>query len=103
MHQAGHVVGGVQGEAHLHQQTEVVGGYVGVGTADDLAFLQPLFTDGTQDTQRFHCHLGVEDVVNDSFELERVVGEGHQLGGVGTRHVEGVRELCQKVKVRSVQ
>ena len=72
----------VESEAHLHQEAEVVRGNVRVGTADDLPLLQPVVTYWTQDTKRLHCQLGVEDVVNDSFELERVVGEGHQLGGV---------------------
>ena len=93
MHQAGHVVGGVQGEAHLHQQTEVIRGNVGVGAPDDFPLLQPLVTDGSENAQRLHGQFWIENVVNDSFELERVVGEGHQLGGVGTGHVERVREL----------
>ena len=64
-----------------------------MGTPDDFPLLQPLVTDGSQNAQRLHGQLGIENVVNDSFELECVVGEGHQLGGVGTGHVERVREL----------
>ena len=64
-----------------------------MGTTNDLSFLQPLFTDGTQDTQGLHRGLGIENVVDDPLELEGVVGVGHQLGRVGAGHVEGVGEL----------
>ena len=65
-----------------------------MGTANDLSLLQPFLTDRTQDTEWLHGGLGEEDVVNDTLELERVVGVGHQVRGVCTGHVEGVSELC---------
>ena len=66
--------------------------------ADDFPLLQPVLTDGAQNAQWLHGQFWIENVVNDSFELECVVGEGHQLRGVGTGHVERVRELCKKWK-----
>ena len=71
----------------------MVRGYVRVRATDDLPLLQPLLRDRTENAQGLHALARIENVVNDSFELESVVGEGHQLGGVGTGHVEGVREL----------
>lgn len=98
VHEAAHTGGChriviIQCQPHLHQQTEVVTGDVGVRTSDDLSLLEPLLTNGTQNAERLHRVLGVEDVVDDALEVEGVVGVGHQLGRVGTGHVEGVGEL----------
>ena len=68
-------------------------------TTNNLPFLQPFFTDWPQNTERFHGVLGIEDVVDDSLELECVVGVGHQVWGIGAGHVEGMSELCQEKKL----
>ena len=70
-----------------------------MGTTNDLSLLQPLLTDGTQDTQGLHRGLGIENVVDDPLELEGVVGVGHQVWGICTGHVEGVSELLVIVGV----
>ena len=105
MHEAAHTGGGhrigigLQCQPHLHQEAEVVTGNVRMRTSDDLSILEPLLTDGTQDAKRLHRGLGVEDVVDDALEVKGVVGVRHQLGGVGTSHVEGVSELLVIVGV----
>ena len=78
-HRLGSGTGTVHCQPHLHQQGEVVRWYVRMRTTNNLALLEPLLTDGAQDTQWLHGGLGVEDVVNNSFELECVVCIGHQL------------------------
>ena len=70
-----------------------------MGTTNDLSLLQPLFTDGTQDTQGLHRGLGIENVVDDPLELEGVVGVRHQVWGICTGHVEGVSEFWNKTKL----
>ena len=93
----GHLGTGAPGalhcQPHLHQQTKVITRDVRVGTSDNLPLLQPLLAYRPQDPERLHCVLRVEDVVDDALEVEGVVGVGHQLGGVGAGHVEGVGEL----------
>ena len=62
-------------------------------TADNLALLQPLLRDRAKDAQGLHALAGVEDVVDNAFEVVGVVGVGHHLRGVGGGHLEGVDEL----------
>ena len=71
----------------------MVRGYVRVRAADDLPLLQPLLRDRTENAQGLHALAGVEDVVDNAFEVVGVVGVRHQLGRVGAGHVEGVGEL----------
>ena len=104
VHEAAHTGGChriviIQCQAHLHQQTEVVTGDVGVRTSDDLSLLEPLLTNWTQNAERLHRVLGVEDVVDDALEVKGVIGVGHQLGRVGTGHVEGVGKLLVILRV----
>merc|ERR1719239_1886306 len=68
-------------------------------TANNLALLQPFFRDRAKNAQRLHALARVEDVVNDAFEVVRVVGVGHHLGGVGGRQLERVDELLLIVAV----
>ena len=50
---------------------------MGIRAADDLVLLQPVQAHGTQETQRCHKVRTVEDVVDDSLEIEGVVGAVH--------------------------
>jgi len=83
----------INSESHLHQETKMVTGNVWMRTTDYLSLFEPFLTDGSKNSERFHGGLGVEDVVNDSLELKGVVCVWHQLGRVGTGHVEDVCEL----------
>ena len=71
----------------------MVRGYVRVGATNDLPLLQPLLRDRTENAQGLHALAGVEDVVDNAFEVVGVIGVGHHLRGVGRRHLEGVDEL----------
>ena len=71
----------------------MVRGYVRVGATNDLPLLQPLLRDRTENAQGLHALAGVEDVVDNAFEVVGVVGVGHHLRGVGGGHLEGVDEL----------
>ena len=62
-------------------------------TSNDLALLQPLLRDRAENAQGLHALAGVEDVVDNAFEVVGVVGVGHHLRGVGGGHLEGVDEL----------
>ena len=50
---------------------------MGVGAADDLVLLQPVEAHGAQETQWRHKVRTVNDVVDDSLEVEGVVGAVH--------------------------
>ena len=71
----------------------MVRGYVRVGATNDLPLLQPLLRDRTENAQGLHALAGVEDVVDNAFEVVGVIGVGHHLRGVGGGHLEGVDEL----------
>ena len=64
-----------------------------VGATNDLPLLQPLLRDRTENAQGLHALAGVEDVVDNAFEVVGVVGVGHHLRGIGRGHLEGVDEL----------
>ena len=68
-------------------------------TSNDLALLQPLLRDRTENAQRLHALARVENVVNDALEVICVVGVGHHFRGVGGGQLEGVDEILLVVAV----
>lgn len=57
-------------EFELDEEGQVVGRDVRVGEAGDFVLLQPGHVERTEDPHDGHPRLGVEDVVQDAFEVE---------------------------------
>ena len=73
---------------------------VAVGTAEDLVLAEPLGVDGSEQAERHHRVLAVEDVVDQALKVEGVVAVRHDVRRVGRRQPERVRELVRLVGKR---
>jgi hypothetical protein len=71
-----------------------------MGTTNDFVFRHPFFRDGSENSERLERFSVVEDVVDHSAEVVRVVGKGHQLLGHCRRQLESSKRLyCVFFKV----
>lgn len=71
-----------------------------MGTAEDFVLSKPLGVDGAQQAQRHHRVLAIKDVVDEPFEVVRVVAVRHHVRRVGRRHAEGMRKLVALLRER---
>ena len=71
-----------------------------MGTAEDLVLAEPLGVDGSEQAERHHRVLAVEDVVDQALKVEGVVAVRHDVRRVGRRQPERVRELVRLVGKR---
>ena len=71
-----------------------------MGTAEDLVLAEPLGVDGSEQAERYHRVLAVEDVVDQALKVEGVVAVRHDVRRVGRRQPERVRELVRLVGKR---
>lgn len=79
-----------QDQLELCKQREVIGGDVGVWTASDVVFQEPISIQGSQDPQHIKLRLREEDVINDTLQMGR--GEKKRLMALSpSKQVDNVK------------